>query len=59
MAATVRYIMTQPSLTKASGYARAELSYTEGGTPSYEKRAPPLAHPSLTAPSAYRVSDRE
>src|SRR5579871_6166141 len=36
---TVRYIMTQPSLTKASGYARTELSYTEGGTPSYEAGA--------------------
>jgi iron complex outermembrane recepter protein len=33
---TVRYIMTQPSTTKASGYARAEVSYTQGGTPNYE-----------------------
>lgn len=33
---TVRYIMTQPSLTKFSSYARAETSYTEGGSPSYE-----------------------
>ena len=33
---TVRYIMTQPSLTKFSSYARAETSYTEGGAPSYE-----------------------
>ena len=33
---TVRYIMTQPSATKSSGYARAELSYTQGGTPNYE-----------------------
>src|SRR5882757_8937268 len=33
---TVRYIMTQPSLTKASAYARAETSYTQGGSPSYE-----------------------
>ena len=33
---TVRYIMTQPSLTKFSTYARAETSYTQGGAPSYE-----------------------
>ena len=33
---TVRYIMTQPSLTKFSSYARAETSYTPGGSPSYE-----------------------
>jgi iron complex outermembrane receptor protein len=33
---TVRYITTQPSLTKTSVYARAELATTEGGDPSYE-----------------------
>ncbi len=33
---TVRYITTQPSLTKDSVYARAELSSTQGGDPSYE-----------------------
>ena len=33
---TVRYITTQPSLTKTSIYSRAEVSYTEGGDPSYE-----------------------
>jgi iron complex outermembrane recepter protein len=33
---TVRYITTQPSLTKSSLYSREELSYTEGGAPSYE-----------------------
>src|SRR5580693_7758685 len=33
---TVRYITTQPSLTKASIYSRAELSSTQGGDPSYE-----------------------
>jgi iron complex outermembrane recepter protein len=36
---TVRYIMTQPSVTKTSGYARAELSYTQGGTANYEAGA--------------------
>jgi outer membrane receptor protein involved in Fe transport len=33
---TVRYITTQPSLTKSSVYAKAETSYTEGGSPNYE-----------------------
>jgi iron complex outermembrane recepter protein len=33
---TVRYILTQPSLTKESTYARSEVSYTQYGEPSYE-----------------------
>jgi len=33
---TVRYITTQPSLTKTSVYAKAETSYTQGGAMSYE-----------------------
>src|SRR5579863_4718090 len=33
---TVRYITTQPSLTNSSIYSRDEISYTEGGAPSYE-----------------------
>jgi iron complex outermembrane receptor protein len=33
---TVRYITTQPSLTKFSIYARSEVSTTEGGAPSAE-----------------------
>ncbi len=33
---TVRYITTQPSLTQTSIYSRDEVSYTEGGEPSYE-----------------------
>ena len=33
---TVRYITTQPSLTRTSIYSRAELATTEGGAPSYE-----------------------
>src|ERR1700729_1030055 len=33
---TVRYIMTQPSLTTASTYVRTEASYTQYGQPSYE-----------------------
>jgi iron complex outermembrane receptor protein len=33
---TVRYITTQPSLTADSVAARSEISYTQGGAPSYE-----------------------
>src|SRR5271163_1157769 len=33
---TVRYIMTQPSVTSESTYARTEVSYTQYGAPSYE-----------------------
>jgi iron complex outermembrane receptor protein len=33
---TVRYITTQPSLTKSSIYAKAETSYTQGGSVNYE-----------------------
>lgn len=33
---TVRYITTPPSLTKSSVYSREEVSYTQGGGPSYE-----------------------
>lgn len=33
---TVRYITTQPSLTENSVYSRDEVSYTQGGEPSYE-----------------------
>lgn len=33
---TVRYITTQPSLTHSSLYSRDEISYTQGGQPSYE-----------------------
>ncbi len=36
---TVRYITTQPSLTKTSFYSRDEVSYTQGGEPSYEAGA--------------------
>ncbi len=33
---TVRYIMTQPSVTQTSTYARTEASFTRGGEPSFE-----------------------
>jgi iron complex outermembrane receptor protein len=33
---TVRYIMAQPSLSKSSVYARSEVAFTQGGSPSYE-----------------------
>jgi len=33
---TIRYITTQPSLTKSSIYAKAETAFTQGGAMSYE-----------------------
>jgi len=33
---TVRYITTQPSVTRTSVYARAEVATTDSGAPSYE-----------------------
>jgi iron complex outermembrane receptor protein len=36
---TVRYITTQPSLTKTSIYSRSEVSVTQGGDPSFEAGA--------------------
>jgi len=33
---TVRYLTTQPSLTKSDIYSREEVSDTQGGAPSYE-----------------------
>src|SRR5215813_4227416 len=33
---TVRYITTQPSVNKTSVYSRNEVSYTQGGDPSFE-----------------------
>ncbi|GAC1304650.1 MAG: TonB-dependent receptor [Steroidobacteraceae bacterium] len=33
---TVRYLTTQPSLTQSSFYSRDEVSYVQGGEPSYE-----------------------
>jgi iron complex outermembrane recepter protein len=52
---TVRYIMTQPSTTKSSGYARAELSYTEGGTANYEAGAA-YGAPIIDGTLGFRVS---
>ncbi|MGH8252521.1 MAG: TonB-dependent receptor [Steroidobacteraceae bacterium] len=36
MGGTVRYITVQPSLNKSSVYSRSEISFTQGGDPSYE-----------------------
>jgi outer membrane receptor protein involved in Fe transport len=52
---TVRYIMTQPSVTQASTYVRAEGSYTEYGQPSGEAG---IAHggPIIDGVLGYRAS---
>ena len=36
MGGAIRFISAKPSVTDYSGYARAELGFTEGGAPSYE-----------------------
>src|ERR1700694_4553243 len=52
---TVRYIMTQPSVTKESTYVRSEVSITRGGEPSYEAG---VAHggPIIDGTLGFRVS---
>lgn len=36
MGGAIRYVTPQPSLTLASGYTRSDISYTDGGAPSYD-----------------------
>jgi len=48
---TVRYIMTQPSVTKESTYVRSEVSITRGGEPA-TRPASHMAAPSSTTCSA-------
>jgi iron complex outermembrane receptor protein len=52
---TVRYILTPPSLTQESTYARSEVSYTQYGDPSYEAG---IAHggPIIDGELGYRFS---
>src|SRR5450432_2365321 len=52
---TVRYIMTQPSVSKESTYVRSEVSMTRGGEPSYEAG---IAHggPIIDGVFGYRAS---
>ncbi len=52
---TVRYILTQPSVTKDSTYVRSEVSYTQYGEPSYEAG---VAHggPIIDGTLGYRAS---
>ncbi|HWS69653.1 MAG TPA: TonB-dependent receptor [Steroidobacteraceae bacterium] len=52
---TVRYIMTQPSVSKESMYMRSEVSITRGGEPSYEAG---IAHggPIIDEVFGYRAS---
>jgi iron complex outermembrane receptor protein len=54
-AGTVRYISTQPSLSKFSGLARADLSETEGGRLSYVT-ALAAGGPIIQDELGYRVS---
>lgn len=52
---TVRFIQTAPNLDRTSAYARAELSTTDGGDPSYEAGAA-FGAPIVEGSSGFRVS---
>jgi len=52
---TIRYITNQPSLTRFSGMAHAELAFTDGGDPSYEFGAA-VGGPIIEDKLGFRVS---
>ena len=52
---TVRYISTQPSLDTSSGYARAEVSAIEKGSPNYEAGAA-IGGPIIKDKLGFRIS---
>ena len=52
---TIRFIQTAPGLTDYSGYARAEVSTTNGGDPSYEGGAA-FGGPIIDGKLGFRVS---
>lgn len=52
---TVRFIQTSPSLNDYSGYARGEVSTTQGGDPSYEGGAA-FGGPIIEGKLGFRVS---
>jgi iron complex outermembrane receptor protein len=55
MGGAIRYITPQPNLNEASGYARADIGYTDRGAPNYEAG---LAYgaPIVTGTAGFRVS---
>ena len=55
MGGAIRYVTPQPSLTTASGYTRADISYTDGGAPSYDVGVA-YGAPITQGSSGFRVS---
>ena len=55
MGGAIRYITPQPNLEQASGYAKAEGSYTERGDPSYDVGVA-YGAPIITGNLGFRVS---
>jgi iron complex outermembrane receptor protein len=55
MGGAIRFITPQPSLTDASGTAKAEIGFTDGGSPSYEVGAA-YGGPIVAGEAGFRVS---
>jgi iron complex outermembrane recepter protein len=55
MGGAIRFITPQPSLNDASGFTKADISYTDGGSPSYELGAA-YGAPIVVGSSGFRVS---
>jgi iron complex outermembrane receptor protein len=55
MGGAIRYITPQPNLNDTSGYAKADVSYTDRGEPSYEIGAA-YGAPIVTGTAGFRVS---
>lgn len=55
MGGAIRFITPQPNLAESSGFAKAELSFTDGGTTNYEVGAA-YGAPLVSNTAAFRVS---
>lgn len=55
MGGAIRFITPQPSLTKSSGFAKADVAYTQGGNPGYEVGAA-YGAPIVSGMAGFRVS---
>ena len=55
MGGAIRYITPQPNLSDPSGYAKADMSYTDKGSPSYEVGAA-YGAPIVAGTAGFRLS---
>ena len=55
MGGAIRYITPQPSLSDSSGYAKADVAYTDRGAPSYEAGVA-YGAPVVAGTAGFRVS---